>query len=56
LGAQRLQLEQQVVLTVDTLEKVDGVTLGTQAFTQKKGYLLSMILLKYMMKTLILKK
>jgi len=51
-----LQLEQQVVLIVAILEKVGGVILGTQVFTQKKGHLLSMTLLKYMMKTLILKK
>ena len=36
--------------------EVDGVILGIQVYTQKKEHLHLMILLKYMMKTLMLKK
>jgi len=48
-----LQFAQQVVLTVVTLEKVDGVTAGILQYTQKKEHFALTILLKYMTKILI---
>jgi hypothetical protein len=55
-GRLQLQLEQQVVLTDAFLEKADGAILGTQVSTQKKEHLHLTTSLKYMTKTLILKK